>query len=67
MGIDQNPTVVPGREHLREQARLLGVDVSEDDLTAVTGFLEAILPALAELEATLPASAAPVDPPAVAP
>ena len=58
---------MPGREHLREQARLLGVDVSDDDLTAVTGFLEGILPALAELEATLPASAAPADPLAVSP
>ncbi len=46
-------------EHLREQAALAGVAPSDEDLAAVLGFLEAILPALRELEELLPAEVGP--------
>jgi hypothetical protein len=42
---------------LRELARQQGVDPTEDDLEGVLGFLERILPELAELEALLPRNA----------
>jgi len=61
MGIDSNRSQVPPLEHLRVQALSLGVDASDDDLRAVLGFLEAIMPELAEIEASLTASAAPAD------
>jgi hypothetical protein len=40
-------------EFLRQLAARQGVDASDDDLEAVRGFLDAILPRLEELEATL--------------
>jgi hypothetical protein len=43
-------SAAPSREQLREQAALVGVTPTEDDLQAVLGFLEVILPALAEVE-----------------
>jgi hypothetical protein len=39
--------------HLRRVAAVQGVDVSDRDLEAVRGFLDAILPELARLEAEL--------------
>jgi hypothetical protein len=44
---------VPSLEHLREQAVVLGVAPTDDDLRAVLGFLEVILPALTEVEELL--------------
>jgi hypothetical protein len=42
-------------ELLRRLAEAQGVAPSDEDLRAVEGFLEALLPALAELEERLPA------------
>jgi hypothetical protein len=39
---------------LREIARLQGVEPTDEDLEGVLGFLERILPALAEIEERLP-------------
>ena len=39
---------------LREIARLQGVEPSDEDLEGVLGFLDRILPALAEIEERLP-------------
>jgi len=39
---------------LREVARLQGVEPSDEDLEGVLGFLDRILPALAEIEQRLP-------------
>jgi hypothetical protein len=41
-------------DFLRQVAQRQGVEPSEDDLEAVLGFLEALLPALARLEVELP-------------
>jgi hypothetical protein len=61
MGIAKNPTPRLTPAHLREQARILGVEVTDEDLVAVDGFLAAVLPALAELEDGLGAADAPTD------
>ena len=50
---------VPSLEHLREQAAVLGVTPTDDDLRAVLRFLEVILPALADLEELLSSGDAP--------
>ncbi|HEY7730128.1 MAG TPA: hypothetical protein VH950_04415 [Gaiellaceae bacterium] len=50
---------VPSLDELRALARLQGVDPTDEDLVAVTGFLATILPALAGLEARLGPDAAP--------
>ena len=39
---------------LREIARLQGVEPTDEDLEGVLGFLDRILPALAEIEARIP-------------
>jgi len=39
---------------LREAAAQQGVFVEDEDLTGVVGFLEVVLPRLAELEQSLP-------------
>ena len=39
---------------LREIARLQGVEPTDEDLEGVLGFLDRILPALAEIEERLP-------------
>jgi hypothetical protein len=39
---------------LREIARLQGVEPTDEDLEGVLGFLERILPALAEIEKQIP-------------
>jgi hypothetical protein len=39
---------------LREVARLQGVEPTDEDLEGVLGFLDRILPALAEIEERLP-------------
>ena len=44
---------------LRELAGRQGVEPTDEDLEAVLGFLNGILPALADLEQMLPADAAP--------
>jgi hypothetical protein len=46
-------------EHLARLAEEHGVVVSDDDLEAVRGFLDTILPELARLEAELAADDAP--------
>jgi hypothetical protein len=50
---------VPSLQELRARARLQGVEPSDEDLEAVTGFLATILPALAELESRLGADIPP--------
>lgn len=45
---------------LRIVARLSGVEPSDEDLEAVRGFLDAILPALAEIERELPPETEPL-------
>ncbi len=49
----------PSLEFLRELAARQGVAPDDADLEAVLGFLNVILPALAELERTLPPETAP--------
>jgi hypothetical protein len=44
---------------LRALAERQGVEPTDEDLEAVVGFLETILPALEELEESLPPEAAP--------
>ena len=44
---------------LREQARALGVDPTDEDLAQVETFLEVILPTLRELEERIPPELAP--------
>jgi hypothetical protein len=44
---------------LRALAERQGVEPTDEDLEAVVGFLETILPALEELEELLPADAVP--------
>jgi hypothetical protein len=41
-------------DFLRDLAESQGVSPSDEDLEAVSGFLDAILPALARIEETLP-------------
>lgn len=48
MGSESSSTAL-----LRELARRQGVEPSDEDLLAVLGFLNAILPALEELESVL--------------
>ncbi|HJU47657.1 MAG TPA: hypothetical protein VJ689_05980 [Gaiellaceae bacterium] len=50
---------IPSLETLREVASAHGVDPTDADLEAVRGFLAAILPALRELEAAIPAGTVP--------
>jgi len=45
---------VPSLEFLRATAAQQGVFVEHDDLVAVLGFLEVVLPKLAEIEERLP-------------
>jgi hypothetical protein len=45
---------VPSIEFLRALAAEQGVVVHEEDLAGVVGFLEVVLPRLAEIEARLP-------------
>jgi len=49
----------PSLEFLRELAAQQGVAPDDADLEAVLGFLNVILPALAEIERTLPPELAP--------
>jgi hypothetical protein len=50
---------VPAMEHLRALAAAQGVFPEDEDLEAVLGFLERILPALDDLEERVPAGATP--------
>ena len=59
--MDSNPQL-PTVEHLRAEAAIRGVHPTAADLEAVVGFLAAILPAVAEIERSLPPEAAPADP-----
>ena len=57
MSSESNPQ--PSLEFLRELAARQGVAPDDADLEAVLGFLNVILPALAEIERTLPPEEAP--------
>jgi hypothetical protein len=46
-------------EHLRDAAATQGVHPTEEDLEGVRGFLDLILPALAEIEDRLPPDTVP--------
>ena len=46
-------------EHLRWLCERQGISPADDDLEAVRGFLDTILPALAEIERRLPDEVAP--------
>jgi hypothetical protein len=43
----------PGVQHLRERCLAEGIVPSDDDLAGVVGFLDTILPVLAEIEEEL--------------
>lgn len=49
----------PSLEQLRELATTLGVEPSDEDLRAVSGFLAVLLPAFRELEELVPPTAVP--------
>lgn len=55
----QSSHPVPPLDVLRALAAAQGVRPTDEDLLAARSFLEAILPALAELERTLPAGLPP--------
>ena len=48
MGSESSP--VPSLDELRSPARALGIEPADEDLEAAPAFLEAILPALREIE-----------------
>ena len=48
------PDPAPSIEHLRAAAALHGIHPSDEDLAAVQGFLEVLLPAFDGLEALIP-------------
>jgi hypothetical protein len=48
-------SLIPSAEHLRETAAAQGVQIEDEDLDGVLGFLTRILPALREIEERLPA------------
>jgi len=52
--MDTQSSRLPSLGELRELAAWQGVFPSDEDLQAVLGFLEAILPSLAELEQGIP-------------
>lgn len=52
--MDEQSSRLPSLEELRRAAALQGVFPSDEDLRAVLGFLEAVLPSLAALEQALP-------------
>ncbi len=54
MGTESECSRLPSPEQLRELAAGQGVFPSDEDLQAVLGFLEAILPGLAAIERQLP-------------
>ena len=54
MGSESSPI-----ERLREAAAAQGVHPTDEDLEGVSGFLERILPALAEIEERLPPETVP--------
>jgi hypothetical protein len=45
---------IPSAEHLREAAAAEGVQIDDDDIEGVLGFLTRILPALRNIEERLP-------------
>jgi hypothetical protein len=52
---ESNPQApAPSIDFLREVAAQQGVSPTDDDLAAVLGFLEVVLPRLAELEGRIP-------------
>ena len=53
------PPASPDSAFLRQLCAVQGVAPTDADLEAVRGFLDAILPALAGLEARIPADLAP--------
>ena len=60
MPSESSPNVAaPSIEFLRAVAAQQGVSVEDEDLAGVLGFLEIVLPRLAELEQRLPAETAP--------
>jgi hypothetical protein len=52
MGSESSP--VPSLEELRALARALGIEAGDEDLEAASTFLTSILPALREIEETIP-------------
>jgi hypothetical protein len=55
----------PSLDDLRRQAAALRIDAADEDLEGVRAFLDVILPALEEIERTLPADAPPTGVPLV--
>jgi hypothetical protein len=45
---------IPSAEHLREAAAAEGVEMEDEDVEGVLGFLTRILPALRDIEERLP-------------
>ncbi len=59
MGMDEQSSRLPSLAELRRAAAWQGVFPTDEDLQAVLDFLEAVLPALADIERLLPADLAP--------
>jgi hypothetical protein len=47
-------SLIPSAEHLREAAAAQGVEIEDEDVQGVLGFLTRIMPALREIEEQLP-------------
>jgi hypothetical protein len=47
-------SLIPSVEHLREAAAAQGVQIEDEDIEGMLGFLARILPALRDLEERLP-------------
>jgi hypothetical protein len=59
MGMAMESSRLPSLDELRRAAERQGVRPSDEDLRAVLGFLEAVLPAVEEIEASIPPDLAP--------
>jgi hypothetical protein len=52
-------SLIPSAEHLREASAAQGVQIEDEDIEGVLGFLTRILPVLREMEERLPPETAP--------
>jgi hypothetical protein len=52
-------SLIPSAEHLREAAAAQGIQIEDEDIEGVLGFLTRILPALHDIEERLPTETAP--------
>jgi hypothetical protein len=52
-------SLIPSADHLREAAAAQGIQIEDEDIEGVLGFLTRILPALRDIEERLPPETAP--------